>query len=216
MKLLKLQEPFLTLDTPFNVTEWALSEMLNNPDIMEKAMEELDRVVGKDKLLQESDIPNLPYLTACAKETFRLHPVAPFNLPHTSTADCNVAGYFIPKGSSVIVSRTALGRDPKVWDDPLRFDPGRHMTEGHVDLAEDELRFVTFSTGRRGCPSVGLGSNMIMMLLGRIVQGFSWKIPDGLDKVDMSEAVTLYKAQPLLALAKPRLNASVYLSLSSM
>ncbi|KAK1441079.1 hypothetical protein QVD17_06916 [Tagetes erecta] len=58
------------------LTEWALSELINNPRIMKKAVEEIDHVVGKNRLLQESDIPNLPYLQAITKETLRLHPSA--------------------------------------------------------------------------------------------------------------------------------------------
>lgn len=100
------------------MTEWALSEMLNKREILEKAVKELSRVVGKDRLLEESDISNLPYLTACAKEVFLLHPISNFNLPHMSTADCVVADYFIPKGSTVILNRIGLGRNPNVWEDP--------------------------------------------------------------------------------------------------
>lgn len=115
------------MDNPANAVEWAISEMLNRPEQLEKAVEEIDRVVGKDRLVEEHDVPNLPYVTACSREAFRRHPVAPFNLPHLSTSDCIVAGYLIPKGSSVLLSRLGLGRNPKAWEDPLRFDPERHL-----------------------------------------------------------------------------------------
>ncbi|GMN59751.1 hypothetical protein TIFTF001_028845 [Ficus carica] len=189
--------------------------MLNQSEILKKAVEELDKIVGQNILLQESHIPHLPYLVACAREALRLHPVAPFNLPHVSTSDCTVAGgrYFIPKGSSVLLSRIGLGRNPAVWEDPLRFYPDRHLVDRHADLAETELRFISFTTGRRGCIGVGLGTNITVMLLGRLLQGFTWSIPQGLEKIDLSEAVSLFKATPLFAHAKPRLNHSVYPSL---
>ncbi|EXC25308.1 Phenylalanine N-monooxygenase [Morus notabilis] len=211
----QVMEIFLaTVDNPYNAAEWALSEMINQPNLIEKAVEELDRVVGKDRLLQESDIPHLPYVVACAREALRLHPVAPFNLPHVSSADCTVAGYFIPKGSTVLLSRLGLGRNPAVWDDPLRFHPERHLPEGHVDLAETELRFISFTRGRRGCVGAGLGSNLTVMLLGRLLQGFTWSIPVGVEKIDLcADAGSLFKATPLFAHAKPRLNPSVYKSL---
>ncbi|GMN68655.1 hypothetical protein TIFTF001_037710 [Ficus carica] len=203
-----------TVDNPFNTAEWALSEMLNQPKLIEKAVEELDRVVGKDRLLQESDIPHLRYVVACTREALRLHPVAPFNLPHVSTADCVVANYLIPKGSSVLLSRLGLGRNPAVWDDPLQFDPERHLSERHVDLAERELRFISFSRGRRGCVAADLGSNITVMLLGRLLQGFTWNIPKGVEKIDLTESNnSLLKITPLFAQAKPRLNPSVYMSL---
>lgn len=201
------------MDNPYSAAEWALSEMLNQPEMLEKAVEELDQVVGKKRLIQEFDIPRLPYVVACAREALRLHPVAPFNLPHVSTADCVVNGYFIPKGSSVLLSRLGLGRNPCVWEDPLRFDPSRHLKGHHVDLGEAELRFISFTTGRRGCIGVGLGSNITVMLLARLLQGFEWKKPNGVDKIDLTEAVSLFKATPLYAHAKPRLSHSVYVSL---
>ena len=75
--------------------------------------------------------------------------MAPFNVPHLSMADAVVAGYFIPKGSHVLLSRVGLGRNPRIWEEPLRFKPERHMNDDVVDLAEPELRFISFSTGRR-------------------------------------------------------------------
>ncbi|XP_062105140.1 tryptophan N-monooxygenase CYP79A68-like [Humulus lupulus] len=206
------------IDNPYNAAEWALSEMLNQPEMLEKATEEIDRVVGSGsgKLLQESDIPQLPYLVACAREALRLHPVTAFNLPHLSTADCTVAGYFIPKGSHVLLSRHGLGRNPAVWDQPLRFNPERHLPENKCDLGESELRFISFSAGRRGCVGMGLGTNMTIMLLGRLLQCFTWTMPQGVEKIDLrsEESSSLFKATPLYAHAKPRFSPSLYTSLS--
>ncbi|KAJ0786479.1 putative tyrosine N-monooxygenase [Helianthus annuus] len=110
-----------------NFIEWAMAEMMNNPEIFDKAVHELDSVVGKHRLVQEYDLHHLNYIKACVKETLRLHPVSPFNLPHMTTADSTVAGYLIPKGSHVLVSRIGLSRNPEVWDDPLTFNPDRYM-----------------------------------------------------------------------------------------
>jgi len=65
---------YATVDNPSNAVEWALAEMMNQPEVMHKAMDELNTVVGKDRLVQESDIPHLNYLKACIREAFRLHP----------------------------------------------------------------------------------------------------------------------------------------------
>lgn len=202
-----------TVDNPFSAAEWALSEMLNQPEMLTKAQEELNRVVGIDMLVQESHIPNLPYIRACARESLRLHPVAPFNLPHVSTTDAIVAGYFIPKGSSVLLSRLGLGRNPQVWANPLRFDPERHLNGSanqKVELEEHELRFISFSTGRRGCMGGTLGTTITVMLLARLLQGFTWSMPPNVDKIDLTEAQSLFKLNHLYAHAKPRLPAVVY------
>ena len=202
-----------TVDNPSNAAEWTLAEMLNQPETLEKAMKELDMVVGRERLVQESDIPHLNYIKACAKESFRLHPIAPFNVPHVSTKDTSVAGYFIPKGSHVLLSRPGLGRNPRIWDEPLKFKPERHLKGqgSEVVLVDHELHMLSFSTGRRGCAGVLLGSTMTTMLLARILQGFTWNIPGDASKIDLAESESdLFLAKPLAAMAKPRLAVNVY------
>ncbi|KAL6967828.1 phenylalanine N-monooxygenase [Sarracenia purpurea var. burkii] len=205
-----------TVDNPSNAVEWALAEMINQPEKLERAIEELDRVVGKERLVQESDLTMLNYVKSCAKEAFRLHPIAPFNVPHVSVADTVVAGYFIPKGSHVLLSRPGLGRNPRVWDNPLQFKPERHLKDDGSDvvLTDPELHVFSFSTGRRGCPGVTLGSTMTAMLMARLLQGFTWELPPTVSKIELNESAdALILAKPLLALAKPRLAKNLYLSL---
>ncbi|XP_022746679.1 phenylalanine N-monooxygenase-like [Durio zibethinus] len=208
---------FAIVDNPANAAEWAMAEMLNKPEILQKACQEIDSVVGNERWVQEADIPKLNYIKACAREAFRLHPIAPFNVPHVSIADATVAGYFIPKGSHVLLSRAGLGRNPKVWDEPLEFKPERHLKDGlsdKVDLTEPELRFISFSTGRRGCIGVALGTQMTAMLFARLIQGFKWNVPPNESKIDLSESEDdLFLAKPLHALAKPRLPAALYTQL---
>ncbi|CAK9327983.1 unnamed protein product [Citrullus colocynthis] len=201
-----------TIDNPSNAVEWAMAELLNQPKILENAVEELDQVVGRDRLVQESDIPNLKYLTACIRESFRLHPFSPFNVPHVSNNDTVVAGYFIPKGSQVLLCRLGLGRNPRIWKDPLRFDPERHLKDGTVELgiSEPSLRFITFTRGRRGCIGSSLGTNITMMLFARLLQGFSWSLLSGITKVDFSQTQELSLLEPLHLHAEPRLSHSMY------
>ncbi|KAF2598336.1 hypothetical protein F2Q68_00007096 [Brassica cretica] len=186
---IKAQELMLaTVDNPSNAVEWAMAEMINQPSIMQKAVEEIDRVVGKDRFVLESDIPNLNYVKACVKEAFRLHPVAPFNLPHMSTTDAVVDGYFIPKGSHVLISRLGIGRNSNVWDKPL-------------------------NAGRRGCMGSNIGSAMTYMLLARLIQGFTWSSVSGEGKIDILESKSdLFMAKPLHAIATPRLAPRIYLT----
>ncbi|KAH7542128.1 hypothetical protein FEM48_Zijuj02G0040500 [Ziziphus jujuba var. spinosa] len=90
------------------------------------------------------------------------------------------------------------------------------MNEGgvatqQVSLAEPELRFISFSTGRRSCLGSWLGTTMTVMLLARLLQGFTWSMPPGVEKIDLIEADSiLLKDTPLHAHAKPRLHPSVY------
>ncbi|OEL32148.1 Tyrosine N-monooxygenase [Dichanthelium oligosanthes] len=209
-----------TVDNPSNAAEWALAEIMNRPGVMAKAVAELDAVVGRDRLVAERDVRGLNYLKACIREAFRLHPYHPFNPPRVAMADTAVAGYAIPKGSQVILSRVGLGRNPRVWEDPLEFRPERHLAGlggaagaagSGVSLSEPELRFISFSTGRRGCPGLSLGTLITVMLLARLLQGFEWTTPTGVGTVDLREAAaSLVLAEPLVLQATPRLPAHLY------
>ncbi|KAB5560687.1 hypothetical protein DKX38_005644 [Salix brachista] len=80
-----------------------------------------------------------------------------------------------------------------------------------VVLAENGLRFISFSTGKRGCMAVTLGSAMTNMLFARLLQGFSWSLPSNEPSIDLSTAGdSMALAKPLLAAAKPRLPAHLY------
>ncbi|KAL0367527.1 UNVERIFIED_CONTAM: Phenylalanine N-monooxygenase [Sesamum radiatum] len=86
------------IDNLINGVEWALAEMINQSDIFDKACKKLDQVVGRNRLVDESVLHKLNYVKPCIKDAFKLHPVAPFNVPRVSTEDTIVGGYFIPKG----------------------------------------------------------------------------------------------------------------------
>ncbi|KAI9118344.1 hypothetical protein K1719_010676 [Acacia pycnantha] len=201
-----------TVDNPSNAAEWALAEMMNQPEILEKATEELDKVVGKERLVEESDIPKLNYIKACLRESFRLHPIDPFNVPHVAMRDTVVSNYLIPEGSHVLLSRVELGRNPKVWEEPLKFKPERHLRDDGSDvfLTEADLRFITFTAGKRGCPGVVLGTTLSVMLLARLIHGFTWTAPPN-QPVELLQSETVpFLAHPLVVVAKPRLPNEAY------
>jgi phenylalanine N-monooxygenase len=202
---------FAIVDNPSNAVEWALAEMMNRPEVMQKAIDELDMVVGKERLVQESDISQLNYLKSCIREAFRIHPYHAFNPPHVAMEDSTLAGYTIPKDSHVILSRVGLGRNPKIWIEPLEFRPERHLNTVNVLLSEPGLRFISFSSGRRGCPGISLGTSATMMLFARMLQGFTWMKPPGVHSIGLQESnVGLTLAEPLVLHAKPRLPAHLY------
>ncbi|KAM0027690.1 putative 3,9-dihydroxypterocarpan 6A-monooxygenase [Helianthus debilis subsp. tardiflorus] len=186
--------------------EWALAELINHPNIMEKAIEEIDQVIGKRRLLQESDIPNLPYLQAIVKETLRLHSTGPVIL-RQSTEDCTVAGYHIPANTTVFINVWALGRDPNHWENPLEFRPER-FEQNNVDVRGQHFHIIPFGSGRRICPGTSLSLQMIQTTLGSMIQCFDWKAgEDGnLTSVDMEEGprITLPRANPLVCIPVAR------------
>lgn len=77
---------------------------------MQKLRDELSKFI-KGGTIKESDLPRLPYLDACIKETLRLHPPGPLLIPHRPTQVCGVLGYTIPKNSQVVVNMWARNRE---------------------------------------------------------------------------------------------------------
>ncbi|GLJ22385.1 hypothetical protein SUGI_0421400 [Cryptomeria japonica] len=99
-----------------------------------KMQEEIDSVVGRERsTVSERDISSLEYVRCVVKETLRFYPPAPLLLPHESTQDCTVGGYFIPQRTRLIINAWAIGRDPSLWEDPLAFKQERFMGK-NVDI----------------------------------------------------------------------------------
>ncbi|KAG1342014.1 Isoflavone 2'-hydroxylase [Cocos nucifera] len=165
-----------------------------------KARQEIDACVGQKRLLEENDLPKLPFLNGIINETLRLCPAAPLLLPHESREDCVIGGYDIPRGTILLVNAWAIHRDPNVWVEPIKFMPERFL-DGRVEGG----MALPFGMGRRKCPGEGLAMRVIGLALGTMIQCFEWERVGGAE-VDMREgsAVTLPKAVPLEAMCRPR------------
>ncbi|KAA8540957.1 hypothetical protein F0562_024905 [Nyssa sinensis] len=204
-------------DTSAIAVEWAMAELIKNPNVQYKAHEELERVIGSDRVMIESDLSNLPYLQCVAKEALRLHPPTPLMLPHKANADVKIGGYNIPKGSSVHVNVWAIGRDPAIWPDPLEFRPERFIEED-VDMKGHDFRLLPFGAGRRACPGAQLGINLVTSMLGHLLHHFKWTLPQGEkpEAIDMLEkpGLVAYMRTPLQAVPTMRLPSHLYKSVA--
>ncbi|KAL0339601.1 UNVERIFIED_CONTAM: cytochrome [Sesamum radiatum] len=196
-------------DTSAITIEWTLAELINHPKILLKAVQEIDSVVGKNRLVEESDIPNLPYLQAIFKESLRIHPSGPI-IVRESTEDCTISGYHIPAKTQLFVNVWAVGRDPNHWENPLEFRPERFLAEdgsakGQLDIRGQHYQLLPFGSGRRSCPGTSLALLVVQTALAAMIQCFDWKV-EGI--VDMEEApsMTLPRANPLICFPVPRLN----------
>ncbi|XP_059641212.1 cytochrome P450 81Q32-like [Cornus florida] len=187
-------------DTSSVTIEWAMSNLLNHPEVLKKARVELDYHVGQDRLIDEQDFSKLNYLLNIILETFRLCPAAPLLVPHMSSDDCTVGGYDVPRGTILLVNAWAIHRDPKVWDDPTSFKPER-FEGGEVEAH----KLMPFGMGRRSCPGAGLAQRVVGLTLGSLIQCFEWERVSE-QHVDMTEGtgVTMPKVEPLEGMCKAR------------
>lgn len=180
-----------------------MSLLLNNPQVLKKAQDEIDNyLAGQNRLLEESDIDDLPYLECIIKETLRMYPAAPMLVPHESKKDHDrtVGGYLIPGGTMLLVNMWAIQNDPKIWVEPRKFMPERFEGQERTGF-----KLMPFGYGLRSCPGEGLAKRMVGLALGSLIQCFEWE-RIGEEMVDMTGGAgqTLLKAQPLEAKCRPR------------
>ncbi|GLT41262.1 hypothetical protein SLA2020_153390 [Shorea laevis] len=174
---------------PFSlVVEWALSEMMKNPKVLEKAQAEVRHVFSSKGYVGAAGLPELKYLNLVIKESMRLHMPAPLLLPRESRERCEIKGYEIPAKSRVIVNVWAIARDPKYWTEADKFNPER-FSDGAIDYKGTNFEFLPFGGGRRLCPGISFGTAIIELALANLLYYFDWKLPEGKkpEDLDMTE-----------------------------
>lgn len=189
-----------------------MAELIKNPESMEKVVEELEGIVLNQDSVKESNLLKLSYLQACIKETLRLHPPAPLLLPHRASETCQVMNYRIPKDAQVLVNVWAIGRDPSIWDEPLKFKPERFLNSAAMDFNKgNDFELLPFGAGRRICPGLSMAARHVPSVLASLIHCFDWSLPQAKDdhqqqQLDMNEkfGVTLQKEKPLLLIPKSR------------
>ncbi|KAJ0968507.1 hypothetical protein J5N97_025424 [Dioscorea zingiberensis] len=196
-------------ETTSNTVEWAMAELMQKPKMMRRIQEELEQVVGKEDVVEESHIPKLTYLGAVIKEVLRLHPALPLLVPHSPSSSCTINGYNVPQGSQVFVNVWAIHRDPCVWEDPLEFMPERFLNmddSSRWDFSGNDFRYFPFGSGRRICAGIPMAERMVGYALASLLHSFDWNLPEG-TKLDLSErfGIVLKKAEPLVAVPTRRL-----------
>ncbi|KAH8817739.1 cytochrome P450 [Flagelloscypha sp. PMI_526] len=148
------------------------------PEAQRKAQEEIDRVVGPDRLPNLQDIKNLPYIQACIRETIRWRPSAPLSLPHATTEDVYYRGYRIPKGTTLFMNLWAIFHDEDLFERPDEFWPDRFMqseygTRKGVDTSHCRQTLI-FGSGKRICPGINLATNSVDMNTMFLLWGFNF------------------------------------------
>ena len=192
---------------------WATSLLLNNCHVLKKAQDELDNQVGKERIVNKSDINKLVYLQAIVKETLRLYPGSPLSGPREFTEDCTISGYHVPKGTRLIPNLWKIQTDHHKWSDPLKFKPERFLTtHKDIDFNGQNFEFIPFGSGRRICPGASFGVQMVHLALASFLHMYDISTPLNV-KVDMTESfgLTNLKATPLEVLITPRLHLTSFM-----
>ncbi|KAB2044458.1 hypothetical protein ES319_D01G091500v1 [Gossypium barbadense] len=162
-------------ETSSTAVEWATSEMIKNPRILEKAQAEVRQVYDRTGDVNEAELHELKYLKLVMKETL-------------SRERCEINGYEIPAKTKVIVNAWAIGRDSNYWKEAERFYPERFI-DSSVDYKGTNFEFIPFGAGRRICPGMSYGMAVVELSLAQLLYHFDWKLPNGMknEDLDMTE-----------------------------
>ncbi|CAI0409778.1 unnamed protein product [Linum tenue] len=163
---------------------WVMSELMKNPDVMEKAQKEIRQVV-----FSRNDIGELNYLELVLKETLRLHTPDALTIPRESQETTVINGYRIPAKTRVIINAWAIGRDPDYWTEPETFNPERFLNSS-VSYKGLDFQLIPFGAGRRICPGMHYGVAIVKLVIANLLYHFDWELPNGMmpQELDMSES----------------------------
>lgn len=180
------------VDTTSAAILWAMTELINHPHVSKKLRVEIESVVGSSRLVKESDVPNLPYLQAVIKETLRIHPPGAL-LRRQCNQDCKLGGFDLKQGTKILINTYAIMRDPKIWDEPDKYEPERflnnnnssdHQAFEQMGTKGQDFRFLPFGSGRRACIGQPHASIVLHATIGSLIQCFDWKLKD-VGKIDV-------------------------------
>ncbi|KAG1751639.1 cytochrome P450 [Suillus paluster] len=146
--------------------------MVLYPEVQAKAQAEIDSVVGSARLPTFEDKPSLPYVEAILREMFRWNPVVPLAIPHATSSEDVFQGYFIPKGTWVLINVWAMSRDEEKYPDPDEFRPERHFDSDGSLISDSIPTSPLFGFGRRICPGRFAAESMVWTAIVSILATF--------------------------------------------
>ncbi|CAM4609513.1 unnamed protein product [Lepidochelys olivacea] len=165
---------------------WSLMYLVTYPDIQKKIQEELDQTIGRERRPRLSDRPMLPYTEAFILEMFRHSSFLPFTIPHCTTKDTVLNGYYIPKDLCVFVNQWQVNHDEKLWKEPSTFDPERFLCAGGTEVNKtDGEKILVFGLGKRRCLGETIARWEVFLFLTTLLQQLEFSVSDG-QKVDMT------------------------------
>lgn len=157
---------------------WISVILARFPDVAARLQEEIDNVVGRDRIVSLHDKPNLPLVEAFVLECIRYSSMVVQNIHRTSHKDTTIGGYFIPKDTMVTVGNYSIHHDTRYWAEPEKFSVDRHLDEnGKFRLPREG--FCAFGLGRRQCVGEPLARMESFLFAAAIIQNFNIKVPEG-------------------------------------
>ncbi|KAM3939828.1 cytochrome P450 4V2-like [Leptodactylus fuscus] len=195
-------------DTTAAALNWSVFLLGSYPEIQEKVHKELDETFGQsDRPVAMDDMKKLRYLEAVIKESLRLYPSVPF-FARTTTEDCTIRGYTIPKGVDAMIMPFALHRDPEYFPEPEEFRPERFLPENAS--GRNPYAYIPFSAGLRNCIGQRFALMELKVVLSAILRKFTVKSSQNRkDLILLGELILRPKDGIWIELQKRQPNSSI-------
>ncbi|NXS27764.1 CP1A5 protein, partial [Pomatostomus ruficeps] len=173
-------------DTVTTAVSWSLMYLVTYPDIQRKIHEELDQTIGRERRPRLSDRAALPYMEAFILEMFRHSSFVPFTIPHSTTKDTELNGFYIPKDRCVFINQWQVNHDGNLWKDPEAFRPERFLSaDGTKVNKEDGEKVLVFGLGKRRCIGETIARWQVFLFLATLLQQLEFSVCPG-RKPDMT------------------------------
>ncbi|KAK3586150.1 hypothetical protein CHS0354_033278 [Potamilus streckersoni] len=156
---------------------WAFLYLVRHPEIQARIREEVDNVVGPNKIPSYSDRHKLPFLEATIFEVLRLGDVVPLAIPHAVPNNVFFCGYTIPKDSSILINLNSISHDPVLFNNPTHFKPERFLDSSGT--IKNVTEFIPFSIGRRRCIGSTVARMELFLFISAVLSKFELVPPEG-------------------------------------
>ncbi|KAL8173104.1 UNVERIFIED_CONTAM: hypothetical protein K2H54_040111 [Gekko kuhli] len=170
------------METTSTTLRWALLLMIKYPEVQNKVQEEIAKVIGSAQPCTEHR-SKLPYTEAVIHEVQRFANIVPLAIPHATTVDVTLKGYFIPKGREVIPLLYSVLYDESQWENPHQFYP-EHFLDSEGKFRRREA-FMPFSAGRRICAGETLAKMELFLFFVSLLQRFTFQPAPGMSREDL-------------------------------
>lgn len=194
-------------DTVSTALSWSVMYLVTYPELQERLFEEIKSNVGLDRTPLLSDKSNLPLLEAFFLEILRHSSFLPFTIPHCTSKDTSLNGYFIPKDTCVFINQWQINHDPELWKDPTSFKPERFLSADGTEVNKLEgEKVLAFGLGKRRCIGEVIARNEVYLFLAILIQRLQFHAKPG-ELLDLTPEYGLtmkHKRCHLQATLRPR------------
>ncbi|XP_015272006.1 PREDICTED: cytochrome P450 1A5-like [Gekko japonicus] len=175
-----------SFDTMTTALSWCLMYLVAYPEVQKKIQEDLDRTIGSERMPRLSDQPLLPYLEAFILEVLRHSSFVPFTIPHCTTRETALNGFYIPKDICVFINQWQVNHDAKLWKDPSSFLPERFLLADGTKISRaDGEKVMAFGLGKRRCIGESIARSELFLFLAILLHRLEFCVRDG-EKVDLT------------------------------